>query len=92
MKKKIIKKKATIAEVALTLEDMDKKIGANIRRLDKKIEDLGEKMGRKFDEFKDHVDRKFNEQTVDLTNQIHDVLELVDNRLAPIEKNCHSKM
>jgi chaperonin cofactor prefoldin len=58
-----------------TLESVSKQLNERIDGIDNRISDL-----------KNHMDKRFDEQTVEFSNQIRDVLDLVDERLKPVEQ------
>ncbi|MEI8224255.1 MAG: hypothetical protein WCG20_04015 [bacterium] len=72
MKKKIIKKKYTLESVS--------------KQLNERIDGLETNLNQRIDNLTDHMNKRFDEQTVEFSNQIRDVLELVDERLKPVEQ------
>ncbi len=58
-----------------TLESVSKQLNERIDGIDNRISGL-----------KNHMDKRFDEQTVEFSNQIRDVLDLVDERLKPVEQ------
>jgi DNA anti-recombination protein RmuC len=79
MKKKIIKKK-------MTIEDLSDRMDKGFKEVNRRIGHSEQNLHDRVDNLRDHMNRKFDEQTDEISGQIQDVLELVDNRFKPLER------
>ena len=57
-----------------------------LENISHQIDSVEARLSQRIDNLTDHMNKRFDEQTIEFSNQIRDVLELVDERLKPLKQ------